>query len=152
MQIPEKNNLPKGRSAPNQRPIWTKVLTAVVLVGVTIIFIWLLPKGFSQDFSLIGKGANIVVMVHHPHLVDSGNNMSVISRSLRDEYKGRVIFLVADLFTAEGQQFIKTHNIEDTTAMAFFTPTGENTKVLYGPQSEEVLRKNINDAFHLSGQ
>lgn len=149
MQTPEKNNLTKGGKSPTQRPIWTKVLTAVVLVGVTVIFIWLLPKGFSQDFSLIGKGDNIVVMVHHPQLVDSGNNMSAVSRTFRDEYKGRVTFLVADLFTAEGQQFIKTHNIEDTTAMAFFMPSGENIKVLYGPQSEEVLRKTIDDSFHL---
>lgn len=146
MQKPEKNET--GQAAISaKRPIWTKVLTAVVLIGVTVVFIWLLPKGFSQDFSLIGKGGNIVVMVHHSQYVDSGNNMSVVSRVLRDEYQGRVTFLVADLLTAEGQQFIKAHQVEDSTALVFFSPSGEKINVLYGEHSEEAIRKNINDAF-----
>ena len=147
MLTPEKNVATKP-PASTKRPIWTKILTAVVLIGVAVTFIWLLPKGFSQDFSLIGKGDNIVVMVHHPQYVDSGNNMSVVSLVLRDEYKGRVTFLVADLFTAEGQQFIKTHGIiENSTALVFFGPNGDKLNVLYGEQKEESLRKNINDAF-----
>lgn len=142
----EKNETGQA-SKSTKRPLWTTMLTAVVLIGVTVVFIWLLPKGFSHDFSLIGKGGNIVVMVHHSQYVDSGNNMSVVSRVLRDEYQGRVTFLVADLLTAEGQQFIKAHQIADSTALVFFAPNGEQIKVLYGEHSEESLRKHINDAF-----
>ena len=147
MPTPGKNETAKSPTAPAKRPIWTKALTVVVLVGVAVIFVWLLPKGFSQDFSLIGKGQNIVVMVHHPQLVDSGNNMSVVSRGLRDEYQGRVTFLVADVFTAEGQQFVKAHQVENSTGLVFFGSSGEKLKVVYGEQSEASLRKNINDAF-----
>ena len=97
---------------------------------------------------MIGKGHNIVVMVHHPQLVDSGNNMSVVSRVLRDEYNGRVVFLVADLFTPQGQEFIKAHGIENSTALAFFAPNGDKIKVIYGEQSEDALRQKINSSFN----
>ena len=149
MQTP-KQNKPAGiaNSPLAKRPLWPKLLTVIVLLGVAVTFITLLPRGFSQDFSLIGKGDNIVVMVHNPQLVDSGNNMSAISRTLRDEYKGRVTFLVADLFITQGKEFIKTYDIENTTALAFFAPNGEKIKVLYGQQSVESLRKNMDDAFH----
>lgn len=149
MQTPKKNG-PAGTASPPsaKRPLWPKLLTVAILLGVAVTFIWLLPKGFSQDFSLIGKGENIVVMVHNPQLVDSGNNMSAISRTLRDEYKGRVTFLVADLFTPQGGEFIKTYGIENSTALAFFAPSGEKIKVLYGQQNVESLRKNIDNAFH----
>src|SRR3989337_2442780 len=119
-----KHNDPAGTSSatPGKRPLWPKLLTVVVLLGVAATFISLLPTGFSQDFSLIGKGDNIVVMVHNPQLVDSANNRDAISRTLRDEYKGRVIFLVADLFSPQGKEFIKIYGIENSTALAFFTP------------------------------
>ena len=149
MQAPKKNEPAGAISPPSaKRPLWPKLLTVVVLLGVAVTFIWLLPKGFSQDFSLIGKGNSIVVMVHSPQQVDSANNMSAVSLSLRDEYKGRVTFLVADLFTAQGMEFIKAHGIENTTALVFFAPNGEKIKVLYGQQSVESLRKNIDNAFH----
>ncbi len=149
MQTPKQNDLADATSPPSiKRPLWPKLLTAVVLLVVTVVFISLLPRGFSQDFSLIGKGENIIVMVHNPHFVDSGNNMSTISITLRDEYKGRVTFLVADLFITQGKEFIKTYDIEDATALVFFAPNGEKIKVLYGQQSVESLRKNMDSAFH----
>lgn len=145
-----KQNDPAGTASPPsaKRPLWPKLLTIVVLLGVAVTFISLLPRGFSQDFSLIGKGDNIVVMVHNPQLIDSANNMSAISRTLRDEYKGRVTFLVADLFIPQGVEFIKHYDIENKTALVFFAAGGEKLKVLYGQQSIESLRKNIDNEFH----
>ena len=150
MQTPKHNDQAAITGTPsNKRPLWPKLLTVIVLLGVVVIFISLLPRGFSQDFSLIGKGDNMVVMVHNPHLVASGNNMDTISLTLREEYKGRVTFLVADLFVTQGQAFIKTHEIENTTALVFFAPNGEKIRVLYGQQSVESLRKNMDKAFNL---
>ena len=149
MQTPKQNDPADATSPPSiKRPLWPKLLTAVILLVVAVTFISLLPRGFSQDFSLIGKGENIIVMVHNPHFVESGNNMSTISITLRDEYKGRVTFLVADLFITQGKEFIKTYDIENTTALVFFAPNGEKIKVLYGQQSVESLRKNMDSAFH----
>ena len=149
MQTPKHNDQAGTSSPPSiKRPWWPKLLTVIILLGLAVAFISLLPRGFSQDFSLIGKGENIVVMVHNPHLVASGNNMDTISITLRDEYKGRVTFLVADLFIAQGKEFIKTYHIEDTTALVFFAPNGEKIKVLYGQQSVASLRKNMDKEFN----
>ena len=149
MQTPKHNDQAGTTSPPSiKRPLWPKLLTVIVLLGVAVVFISLLPRGFSQDFSLIGKGENIVVMVHNPHLVGSGNNMDTISITLRDEYKGRVTFLVADLFITQGKEFIKTYHIENTTALVFFAPNGEKIKVLYGQQSVASLRKNMDKEFN----
>lgn len=137
-----------ARPSSSKRPLWPKLLTIVVLLGVAATFIALLPRGFSQDFSLIGKGDNIVVMVHNPQLVDSAKNMDAISQTLREEYKGRVTFLVADLLTAQGGEFIKTYEINNATALVFFAPNGEKLNVLYGPQTMESLRKNLDSEFH----
>ena len=150
MQTPNQNKSADSATTPTaKRPIWTKLLTVIVLLGVAVVFITLLPRGFSHDFTLIGKGENIVVMVHNPHLVDSGNNMGVISTTLRDEFKGRVTFLVADLFVQEGVEFIKKYEIDNATALVFFSPNGEKIKVLYGQQSAEAMRKNIAEGFHI---
>lgn len=146
-----KQNNPDSTVLPTstKRPLWPKLLTVVVLLGVAAIFISQLPRGFSQDFSQIGKGERIVVMVHNPRLVDSGNNMDLISRTMRDEYKGRVTFLVADLLILQGTDFTKAYDIENSTALVFFAPNGEKIKVVYGPQSAESLRKLLDDVFHL---
>lgn len=150
MKTPNQNNSADSATPPTaKRPIWTKMLTAIILLVVTVVFITLLPRGFSHDFTLIGKGENIVVMVHNPHLVDSGNNMGVISTTLREEYEGRVTFLVADLFVQEGVEFIKKHEIDNTTALVFFSPSGEKIKVLYGQQSEEAMRESIAEGFNI---
>ena len=150
MQTPNQNNSANSTTTPTaKRPIWTKLLTIIILLGVAVTFITILPRGYSHDFTLIGKGENIVVMVHNPHLVDSGNNMGIISATLRDEYKGRVTFLVADLFVAEGIEFIKKYEIDNTTALVLFSPSGEKVKVLYGQQNIEAMRKSIADGFRI---
>ncbi len=150
MQTPNQNkSADTATPLTAKRPIWTKLLTVIILLGVAIIFITLLPRGFSHDFTQIGKGENIVVMVHNPHLVDSGNNMGVISATLREEYKGRVTFLVADLFVQDGVEFIKKYEIDNATALVLFSPSGEKIKVVYGQQSIEAMRKIITEGFHI---
>lgn len=150
MQTSRQNEPASTANPPStKRPLWPKLLTVVVLLGVAVTFISLLPRGFSQDLSVIGKGENIVVVVFVPQLVDSAHNMDTISQTLRDEYKGRVTFLVADLVTPPGAEFIKNYAIENRTALAFFSPSGEKLNVLYGQQDVASMRKNIDSAFHL---
>ena len=89
VQLPDPEKNPRKK-----RLIWPTHFTIVVLLGVAGIFLASLPRGFSQDFSLIGTGGNVVVLVHDLHSVASANNMDRASSSLRKEYDGRVIFLV----------------------------------------------------------
>lgn len=149
MQTPKYNDPAGASGAPlAKRPLWPKLLTIVVLLGVAVTFISLLPRGFSQDLSVIGKGENIVVVVFIPQLVDSAHNMDTVSQTLREEYKGRVTFLVSDPTTPPGKEFIQAYGIDNATALAFFSPGGEKLNVLYGQQDIASMRKNIDSAFH----
>lgn len=144
----DKKNNSAAQNAKGARSIWPKLFTLAVLVGVAGIFIALLPRGFSQDFSLIGKGSNIVVLVHDLNSVASANNMDIVSGTLREEYDNRVTFLVADGHSPQGKAFLENYNIEErTTAVIFFAPDGTALSIAYGELDVATMRKKINQAF-----
>ncbi len=147
MQTPQSNKPAATAATPkSKRPLWPKLLTAVVLLGVAAIAVWLLPRGYSQDISLIGKGDNIVVLFHDPFLVNSQENMDAMS-ALRDEYDGRLTFIIADKNLDPGKKFTELYGV-DSVALIFFAPNGEMIHTFYSSQDTESLRKNINRAFH----
>ena len=128
------------------RRLWPKLIILMAMLGIAAVLVSLLPRGYSQDTSLIGKGGNIVVLFHDPFSVASSENMNAMN-ILRDEYDGRVIFLVADKNVQQGIKFTETHGM-DSPAFIFFAPNGEKINVVYPQQNAESLRKNINKAFH----
>ncbi len=128
-----------------KRQLWPKLLTAVALLGVAVIVVWLLPRPYSQDISLIGKGDNIVVLFHDSFSVASQENMDAMS-VLRDEYNGRVTFIVADKNVEQGKKFTELYGV-DSMALIFFAPNGEKIDTFYSKQDKELLRKNINKGF-----
>ena len=147
MQTPQPNKPAVVATPPApKRPFWPKLLTAVVLLGVAALAISLLPRGYSQDVSMIGKGENIVVLFHDPFFVNSQENMDS-ANAVRDEYEGRVKFIVVDKNVEQGKAFTKLYGV-DSTALVFFAPDGENIQILYTRQDRESLRKNINNVFN----
>lgn len=148
MKAPESNKpAQQGAPTPAKRPLWPKLLTAVVLLGVGAIAISLLPRGYSQDISLIGKGSNVVVLLQEPFTVDGQENMDAMN-DLRAEYEGHVKFVVADKKLEQGQKFAELYGV-NSTAFVLFAPNGEKLGVFYGEQSPDELRKKMNSAFHL---
>ena len=146
MKEAKSNSSPNDKTAsPNPRPLWPKLLTAVVLLGVGAIAISLLPRGYSQDISVIGKGGNVVVLLQEPFTVDGQENMDAMN-VLREEYEGRVTFIVADKKVEQGIKFSEIYGI-NATGFIFFAPNGDRLGVTYGQQSTDELRKNINSAF-----
>ncbi len=141
-------NKPTATTAPPvpKRPLWPKLLTAVVLLGIAAIVVSLLPRPFSQDISQIGKGGNIVVLFHDPSSVASQENMDAMNR-LRDEYDGRVTFIVADKNVEQGKKFTELYSV-DSVALVLFAPNGEKINTFYNQLDIESLRKNINRGFH----
>ena len=127
-------------------PLWSKLLTTVVLVGVAVVAVSLLPRGYSQDTSLIGKGDKVVVLFQEPFTVDSQESMDTMN-ALRDEFDSRVKFVVADKKVEQGKKFGEKYGVS-STAFVFFAPDGEKIVTLYGAQSAAALRDNINKAFN----
>jgi len=134
-------------SAPSTRPLWPKLLILALIVGFIAIAASLLPRGFSDDFTQIGKGGNIVVLVHNH---DTSNSMELMNtmNKLRDEYEGRVQFLVADKYAPEGMKFVETYAI-DAVALVFFAPDGKRLETLYTQQDEASLRNSLDQVFHV---
>ncbi len=125
----------------------TKVLVVVSILVFLGIVVWNMPRGYSTDLAQIGKGKNIVVLVHDHYLVSSTQLMENLN-PLRANYTGAVEFIVADLQVAAGQAFARTHNAEATTLL-FFAPDGTPLKKVQGVQETAALRNALNRVFQL---
>ena len=134
----------KAKNKPT--PLWSKLLTIVVLAGVAVIAVSLLPRGYSQDISLIGKGDKVVVLFQEPFTVDGQENIDAMNE-IRSEFDGRVKFIVADKKVEQGKKFTDLYGV-DSTAFVFFAPNGEKINTIYGRQIPDSLRKHINQAFN----
>lgn len=128
-----------------KRNIWPKLITLALVILTAIIAVSLLPRGFSEDTSLIGQGTNVLLVVHDSNTLQSGETMAAMNE-IRDDYAGRLEFIVADIKTPEGKAFADKHGLQPT-ALVFFSATGENLQTLYSPQTGESLRQELRKIF-----
>lgn len=144
-QSPEKS-IEKTMVKPALRRWWPFVI-ALLVAGFIALAASLLPRGYSQDFSIIGKGGNVMVLVHDDDVVQSMDTMNAM-HEVRDEYEGQVQFLVADIYVPEGAQFAQAHGM-NSIGIIFFSPNGDIIHALDTTQDAGTLRKNLNQAFGL---
>ncbi|MDH5480730.1 MAG: hypothetical protein OEX11_08225 [Nitrosomonas sp.] len=135
-----------NNSSPNKKSIWPKLITFSLILLTIAIAVSLLPRGFSQDLSVIGQGTNAVVLVHDSNILQSADTM-VAMNAVRDDFDDRIAFIIADLNTPDGRQFADSHGL-GPVALAFFASNGDRLQVLYNEQTAESLRKNLNTMFN----
>ena len=133
------------QSTESKRSIWPKIITFIFILLVIVVAVSLLPRGFSQDLSLIGKGTNVVVLVHDSNILQSGETMAAMNE-VRDEYEGQLEFVVADIMTPAGGAFVNKHGLQPT-ALVFFNTNGERLEINYAPQVGETLRHLLNEIY-----
>lgn len=127
-------------------PRWAKALSAIVIAGF-LVFVWSrLPSGaYPTDLSRVGAGRPALVLAY-----DSNSTHGVAAMDLmnlvRDDYAGRVEFLVAHLGVAEGNEFAARHAADDGTVLLFF-PDGRVAGVLQQPRNVADLRQALDQAF-----
>lgn len=138
------NNTPS--ITPKKSP-FTKLFVVAFVLGLMALIVWKLPRGYSNDLTQIGNGKNIVVQVHDHDLVNSAGLMDNLNK-IRNEYKGIIEFVVADLKIAEGQAFAQAHNVEAVTLL-FFAPNGTLLGTVQGVPDLNTLRGTLNQAFNL---
>ncbi len=131
-----------GKRKTARWPTFTIVGAAALLLGV---FVWTLPRGYSVDLSLIGKGNNVAVLVHDQGMMGSEQLMRVVS-NLRSEYEPQTTFIVADINTPSGRAFADAHGVQSGTLL-LFGASGDKLATLYGPQDEAKLRDNFDQLF-----
>lgn len=117
------------------------IVIAAILLFIGFSFKFLLPKGFSDDLSRIGKGQPAVVLVRDNQTVQSHELIDVMN-ALRDRYSGKVEFLLTDHNTPEGSSFM-TANEATRATLVLFDAKGNRAKNLQAPQTEESLAQEI---------
>ena len=110
------------------------LVTMAIIVVVFAIMATLLPKGFSDDLSRIGRGTPTAVLIHNKNGVESLNLMSVIDE-LRHDFSGRVEFLIADVETDQGKLFLRQQQLGET-GLVLFAADGTRVGIL-GPRLDE---------------
>lgn len=128
-----------------KRSIWPRLLTFIFILVVIVVAVSLLPRGFSQDTSLVGTGVNVVILVHDNNVIQSADTM-VAMNEVRDEYDGRVEFVVADIMTPDGRAFADKYKLQPT-ALVFFAGNGERLQTVYTEQTGALLRNTLDVNF-----
>lgn len=100
-----------------------------------------LPRGYSDDLSRIGKGKAAVVLIRDKNAVQSFDLINVLD-SLRDQYSGKVEFLLTDSDTSQGQAFIAANHAARAT-LVLLDANGNPVKVLPAPQTASSLQQEI---------
>jgi hypothetical protein len=122
-----------------------KFIMVVLLLLLVAIVVMNLPRGFSGDLSRIGKGKAAVVLVRDKNSVQSFELMEMMN-GIRDQYAGKVEFLLTDFNTPDGRAFI-TANGADRVTVVVFDPNGKKLNVLYPPQTSDSVNQAIAGAL-----
>ncbi len=116
---------------------------AIILVMCVILAAaaMLLPKGFSDDLSIIGKGSVVVVLTHDKNSVNGMEMMDLLNK-VRSDYKGKVDFLAVDVNTPKGQTFIQQQSVR-AIVLVLFGRDGSKRDVIGGEIGEQELRSAL---------
>ena len=115
------------------------------MAGLITFAVWQLPRGYDADLSRIGHGSNVAVLVHDRNGVESLTLMQSVD-GIRSHYRGRVIFLIADLQSDEGRAFAARERVGAGT-LVLFGPDGTRRAELAGRHSTAQLDAAMHDAF-----
>ena len=132
-------NIEIAAASPHARKI--KWIVTALLVAVAVAVVMSLPHGYSDDLSHIGKGKAAIVLVRDKNLTQSFDLMNVLD-SVRDQYAGKVEFLLTDFDTTQGRTFIEANKAARAT-LVLFDANGNLVKVLSAPQTAESLQQEI---------
>ncbi|KAF0192668.1 MAG: hypothetical protein FD165_438 [Gammaproteobacteria bacterium] len=114
-------------------------LITVAIIGVVLAAgVMLLPRGFSDDTSKIGRGKPVAVLTHDKNTVYSQRVMELMN-TVRDDYAGRVEFVVVELEAAKDRAFLQQQRVS-SAMLLLFGPDGERRAALDNVTDERSLR------------
>ena len=117
---------------------YTNLVIILIVCAVLVTAVMFLPKGFSDDLSIIGQGSAVVVLTHDKNTVGGVVFMDMLS-DVRSDYEGRIDFLVVDVNTPKGQGFIRQQGVRPIV-LVLFGPDGSKRNVIGFGIDEEELR------------
>ena len=130
----------EGTSGLKRGP-WIKLAVAAMILLFVGISVMNLPRGYSDNLSMLGKGKAAVVLIRDKNAVESFDMLDVMD-SLRDQYSGKVDFLLTDFNTSQGKAFMEASG-SDRTNLVLADAKGQPVKVLRAPQSSSHVQQEI---------
>ena len=115
-----------------------RLITAAALLAAVLVFVRLLPQGFSDDLSRIGQGKAVAVLLDYRFSVQSQEMMGLLN-GIRGDYADSVEFLVVDADSERGRRFSERHQARGAT-LVLFSPDGEPSGVLRNISGEKEAR------------
>jgi hypothetical protein len=122
------------------------ITIAAIVVGLAFAVL-MLPRGFSDDLSKIGGGANVALLVHNKNGVQSQEVMDLLN-AVRADYAGKVEFVVADIDADPGKAFVREQQVGDSV-LVFYGPDGKRRGAVQRIKNEAELRMALDTAFDL---
>ena len=122
-----------------QTNLFIILFACVILVAAAM----LLPKGFSDNLSIIGQGSVVVVLTHDKNAVGGMLMMDLLNK-VRSDYDGKVELLAVDVNTVEGQAFTRQQGV-GAIVLVLFGPEGSRRDVLGAGIGEQELRSALDN-------
>ena len=119
----------------------TNLVIILVMCVILVFAALLLPKGFSDDLSIIGQGSVVVVLTHDKNTMGGVVTMDLLNK-VRSDYEGKVDFLAVDVNTPEGQAFTRQQGV-GTMVLVLFDADGSRREVIDGDIGEQELRSAL---------
>lgn len=138
---PAKHNQQSEDTTTSVRSKSIKWIVAILLLLFAAAAAMNLPRGYSDDLSRIGTGLPTVVLVRDKNAVSS-YDLSHVLDGIRDQYAGRVEFLLTDYDTAQGRAFMAAHHAASVT-LVLLDGTGKAVSILRPPQNAEKVQREI---------
>jgi hypothetical protein len=124
----------------------SSLITIAIVVVALAIAATQLPRGFSEDVSVIGQGQPVVVLVHNKESMLSLNLMTLMG-NVRPDYRDRVKFLVVDIATDIGRTFVANHQLDGSIMLVLFDGNGRIRGTLPNIEDESSLRSILDNTF-----
>jgi len=139
-----------GAAAKPTRARKFKWLAIVFFVVLAVVAVMNLPRGYSDDLSLVGKGKPAIVLIRDKNAVQTFDLMEVMN-SIRDQYAGQVEFLLTDFNTPQGRAFMAANEAPRVT-LVLLDADGKRVKVIYPPQTADSLQQEIGAVLKVAPQ
>tara|TARA_R110002167_G_scaffold64899_5_gene183494 strand:- start:888 stop:1292 length:405 start_codon:yes stop_codon:yes gene_type:complete len=107
-------------------------------------------KPMSADLSVVGQGRPSLVLGFESYSPTGGDALNRLNL-IRGDYEDRMVFVVADLGTPQGQAFARQHNLRDGVAI-FVSPDGKPGKIDTIPADEKLLRRQLDSKLARIGR
>ena len=125
---------------------FVKRTTLIVLLAIGLFLagaVMLLPRGFSDDLSLIGTGSVSVVLTHDKNLLGSQTTMELLNK-IRSDYEPNVHFIVVDVATLKGREFMQGQQA-GIVSLLFFGQDGKRENLLEAGATELAVRTALDN-------